>query len=106
LVNVSNDAWFGHSIAPQQHLQIARMRAVETGRPLLRATNTGVTAIVDAKGRLQAVAPQFEVAALSGEVQPMQGATPYVRLGNSLVVVLMAGMLVIPWWLMRRRALR
>ena len=103
LVNVSNDAWFGHSIAPQQHLQIARMRAVETGRPLLRATNTGVTAIVDAKGRFQAVAPQFEVAALSGEVQPMQGATPYVRLGNTLVVLLMVGMLVVPWLLARRR---
>ena len=51
LVNVSNDAWFGGSIAPQQHLQIARMRAVETGRPMLRATNTGVTAIVDARGQ-------------------------------------------------------
>jgi apolipoprotein N-acyltransferase len=105
LVNVSNDAWFGHSIAPQQHLEIARMRAVETGRPLLRATNTGVTAIVDAKGRLQKTAPQFEVAALTGEVQPMQGATPYVRVGNDLVVVLMAGMLMIPWLLLRRRAM-
>jgi apolipoprotein N-acyltransferase len=103
LVNVSNDAWFGHSIAPQQHLQIARMRAAETGRPLLRATNTGMTAIVDAKGRLQQVAPQFEVAALSGEVQPMQGATPYVRFGNTLVVILMTGMLLVPWLVMRRR---
>ena len=105
LVNVSNDAWFGHSIAPQQHLEIARMRAVETGRPLLRATNTGVTAIVDAKGRLQKTAPQFEVAALTGVVQPMQGATPYVRVGNTLVVILMTGMLMIPWLLLRRRAI-
>jgi apolipoprotein N-acyltransferase len=103
LVNVSNDAWFGHSIAPEQHLQIARMRAAETGRPLLRATNTGLTAIVDAKGRLQQVAPQFEVAALTGEVQPMRGATPYVRVGNSLVVVVIALLLVIPWVLSRRR---
>jgi apolipoprotein N-acyltransferase len=103
LVNVSNDAWFGHSIAPQQHLQIARMRAAETGRPLLRATNTGMTAIVDAKGRVQEEAPQFEVAALSGEVQPMQGATVYVRLGNYPVVILMVGMLVIPWLMLRRR---
>lgn len=89
LVNVSNDAWFGHSIAPQQHLQIARMRALETGRPLLRATNTGLTAIVDARGEVQAVAPQFQVYALSGEVQPMQGMTPYARYGNYPVVILL-----------------
>lgn len=86
LVNVSNDAWFGHSIAPQQHLQIARMRALETGRPLLRATNTGLTAIVDDRGEVQSVAPQFKVAALSGEIQPRQGMTPYARAGNGLVV--------------------
>ncbi len=103
LVNVSNDAWFGHSIAPQQHLQIASMRAAETGRPLLRATNTGVSAIVDPKGRIRQVAPQFEVAALSGEVQPMRGATPYVRVGNSLVVIIIALLLVIPGILLRRR---
>jgi len=106
LVNVSNDAWFGHSIAPQQHLEIARMRAAETGRPLLRATNTGMTAIIDATGRLQKVAPQFEVAALSGEVQQMQGATPYVRFGNVPVVIVITGMLVIPWLLVRRRTPR
>ena len=106
LVNVSNDAWFGHSIAPPQHLQIAQMRAAETGRPLLRATNTGVTAIVNAKGRLQSVAPQFKVAALTGEVQPMQGATPYVRLGNTPVVVITTGLLLIPWLVLRRRRSR
>jgi apolipoprotein N-acyltransferase len=103
LVNVSNDAWFGHSIAPQQHLQIAQMRAAETGRPLLRATNTGVSAIVDAWGRLQSVAPQFKVAALTGEVQPMQGATPYVRVGNAPVVVVTTGLLLLPWLILRRR---
>ena len=95
LVNVSNDAWFGHSIAPQQHLQIAQMRALETGRPLLRATNTGLTAIVDERGRLKSEAPQFKVAALTGEIQPRQGMTPYARVGNvlvvSLIVVMLAG---------------
>lgn len=102
LVNVSNDAWFGHSVAPQQHLQIARMRAVETGRPLLRATNTGVTAIVDAKGRVLNVAPQYKVTALTGRIQPMRGTTPYVRFGNILVVGVSIGMLLIAWLLVRR----
>lgn len=104
LVNVSNDAWFGHSIAPQQHLQIAQMRALETGRPLLRATNTGMTAIIDARGRLQATAPQFTVAALTGEIQPMQGMTPYARFGNYPAVILASGLLVLAGgWQMRRK---
>lgn len=103
LVNVSNDAWFGHSIAPQQHLQIARMRALETGRPLLRATNTGVTAIVDAGGKVQTVAPQFEVAALTGEVQPMQGMTPYGRYGNYPAVILSALVFIAAGWRVRRK---
>ena len=103
LVNVSNDAWFGHSIAPQQHLQIARMRALETGRPLLRATNTGMTAIVDARGKLQAIAPQFKVYALTGEVQPMQGMTPYARYGNYPAVILAGLLFIAAGWRVRRR---
>jgi apolipoprotein N-acyltransferase len=82
LVNVSNDAWFGRSFAPYQHFQIARMRAVETGRDLLRATNTGITALVDATGRVQGQLPSFEVGVLRGEVVPRTGATPYVRWGD------------------------
>ncbi len=78
LINVSNDAWFGDSLAPHQHLQMARMRALETGRAMLRATNTGITAVLDHKGRIVAQAPQFEVATLSAEITPRQGATPYV----------------------------
>ncbi len=92
LVNVSNDAWWGDSFGPHQHLQIAAMRAREGGRPLLRSTNTGITALVDHRGRIVAVAPQFRVAALEGEVQPRQGATPYVRWGNTPVILLMAGL--------------
>ncbi|HFC53995.1 MAG TPA: hypothetical protein ENJ43_06140, partial [Gammaproteobacteria bacterium] len=95
LVNVSNDAWWGDSFGPHQHLQIASMRALEGGRPLLRSTNTGITAIVDHRGRITATAPQFQVAVLTGQVQPRQGATPYVRWGNLPVVLLMTGMLVL-----------
>lgn len=79
LINVSNDAWFGDSLAPHQHLQMARMRALETGRDMLRATNTGITAVIDHKGRIVARAPQFEVASLTAEATPRKGATPYVR---------------------------
>lgn len=88
LVNVSNDGWFGDSLAPHQHLEIARVRARETGRPLLRATNTGISAIIDHRGRITARSPQFEQAVVTGSVVPMQGATPFVRLGNWPVLVL------------------
>jgi apolipoprotein N-acyltransferase len=86
LVNVSNDAWFGDSIAPHQHLQIARVRAAETGRYMLRATNTGMTAVIDAHGRVTGTVPQFETAVLKSTVRGYTGATPYVRVGNWLVV--------------------
>jgi apolipoprotein N-acyltransferase len=82
LVNVSNDGWFGDSLAPHQHLEIARVRASETGRPLLRATNTGISAIIDPHGRITARSPQFRQTVVRGRVQPMQGATPFVRYGN------------------------
>jgi apolipoprotein N-acyltransferase len=104
LVNVSNDAWFADSSAPHQHLQIARMRTLEAGRPMLRGTNTGMTAIIDAAGRLQATAPQFETTVLTGDVQPMQGMTPYARWGNRAVVsgaMLLVGFGV---WRVRRTA--
>lgn len=96
LVNVSNDAWFGDSLAPHQHLEMARLRARETERYMLRATNTGISAIIDHQGRIQARSPQFETAAVRGTMQPRQGATPYVRLGDgplvgaALLVVLLA----------------
>ncbi len=88
LINASNDAWFGDSLAPHQHLEMARMRAIETQRPMLRVTNTGITAIVDNHGVVVSSAPQFKVAALRGKIQPMQGQTPYSRLGNLPVVLL------------------
>lgn len=93
LVNVSNDAWFGDSIAPHQHLQMARMRALESGRWMLRATNTGVTAVIDAQGKIVSRLPQFRQGVLTAEVTPMQGATPYVRWGDAPVIVLLLGLL-------------
>ena len=97
LINVSDDAWFGDSIAPHQHLEIARMRALETGRWLLRATNTGISAIIDARGQLVARSPQFEAFVLSGEFEPRRGMTPYARLGDWPVLVLCAGVIVLAW---------
>ena len=82
LVNVSNDAWFGDTIAPHQHLQIARMRAMETGRWMLRATNNGITAVIDPRGRVVTRSRQFEPVVVVGEVLPMQGMTPWLRLGD------------------------
>lgn len=79
LVNVSNDGWFGNTIGPHQHLQMARMRAIEFRRPVLRSTNTGITAAVDARGRVLDTAPAFRPAALATTIQPRAGATPYLR---------------------------
>lgn len=87
LVNVSNDAWFGESIAADQHLQIARLRAAEVGRYQLRATNTGITAIIDPRGQVVASLPQFEPGVLESTVQGFTGLTPYARFGNWPVVL-------------------
>ena len=98
LANLSNDAWFGDSTAPWQHLQISRMRALETGRYMLRATNTGVTAILDQHGATVKLAPQFEVTRLDGVAQGYSGATPYVRWGNAAMLMVLAAMLAAGRW--------
>ncbi len=92
LMTLSNDTWFGASIGPLQHLQIARMRAVENGRWLLRATNNGVTAIVDPQGEVVAQLPQFTAGVLRGSVRLMQGRTPFNRFGH---LPLLLGMLLL-----------
>jgi apolipoprotein N-acyltransferase len=102
LVNASNDAWFGDSLAPHQHLQIARMRARETERYLLRATNTGISAIIGPRGELRGTAPAFTEQVLTGEIRPLQGLTPYARFGNWAVVMLVSMLVVIGLALERR----
>jgi len=86
LVNVTNDAWFGKSIEPYQHLQIARMRALETGRYLLRASNTGITAIIDPEGQIVKQLPLFTTTALTGSITAMTGSTPYSTIGDNNIV--------------------
>lgn len=82
ILTISNDAWFGNSIGPDQHLQIARMRAIEFARPLLRATNNGVTAIFDASGNELGRLPVNAAAVLSKKIQPAYGQTPYQYAGS------------------------
>jgi len=89
LVNVTNDAWFGDSSAPHQHLDISRMRSLETGRPMLRATNDGVTALIAHDGSVQGQLPQFRPGVLTGTVEPRTGFTPYLRAGNWPVLALL-----------------
>ena len=95
LVNVSNVAWFGHSIAPYQHLQISQARALETGRYMMRATNTGMTGVVDERGNVVQIAPQFSTATVTTRVQGYTGSTPYVRMGNSAAIALCLVMLAV-----------
>ncbi len=104
LANVSNVAWFGDSLAPEQHLDMSRMRAMETGRFMLRATNTGVTAIIDQRGSVKARMPAFKEGAVDGSVTGYRGATPYVNFGNYPVVLLALAMLAwcaVKSWLRR-----
>lgn len=97
LLNVSNIAWFGDTIALPQHLQASQMRALELGRPMLRATNTGATAVVDERGQVIAQLPPFTRGALEASVQGTQGLTPYARIGNGLPVGLAATIVALLW---------
>ena len=88
LVNVTNDAWFGRSTARYQHLQISRLRAREAGRPMVRAANDGVSAVIGARGEILARAPEYEANVMRSQLQPRTGLTPYARTGNWPVVTL------------------
>jgi len=99
IVNVTNDAWFGDSSQPHQHMQMARMRALETGRYLVRATNTGVTAFIAPDGSIRKQAPLFTTTTLTDTIVPMGGVTPYSRIGDNLVfAALILMVLVLYGW--------
>ncbi len=88
ILTVSNDSWFGRSIGPHQHFEIARMRALENGRYLIRGTNNGISGLVDHRGAVIHSAPQFTRTVLQGSVVPMQGTTPFGRWGNFPTILL------------------
>jgi apolipoprotein N-acyltransferase len=104
LVNVSEDAWFGDSLAPHQRLQMAQLRALETARPMLRAANTGPSAAIDHRGNVIARSPQFRPQLLPVEVRPMQGLTPYARTGNRSVLAIALVLLMVNWLALRQRS--
>ena len=105
LVNVTNDAWYGHSLAAEQHAQISAMRALETARPMLRATNTGITSIIDHHGVQRARLPWFTRGILEGAIAGREGVTPYVRFGDAAAVVLTL-LIIATTLLLARRASR
>lgn len=102
MANLTNLAWFGDTIALDQHLQISRMRALEMRRPMLRATNTGMTAVVAPDGKVQARLPTFTIDTLTASVQGMDGLTPYIRWGNVPVLAWFAAVLALATWRARR----
>lgn len=104
LVTVSNDTWFGSSIGPHQHFQMARLRAIENGKPLLRATNDGITAVIDDRGQVTAQLPQFEPGVLRASVSARQGTTPFGRYRSLPMVLGCTALLAIA--LLPRRARR
>ena len=102
LINVTNDGWFSNSLQPYQHMQIARLRALETGRYLLRATNTGVSGIVDDKGKIISTMAPYKKGVVSGEIKILKGTTPYVKYGNSLVIAFVSLLLLMIYLVARR----
>ncbi|MDX2463095.1 MAG: apolipoprotein N-acyltransferase [Porticoccus sp.] len=88
LLTLSNDTWFGQSIGPKQHFQIARMRAIENRKPLIRATNDGISALITAEGQIASIIPPFQRNTLEGTLEPRNGLTPFGRFGSDPILVL------------------
>ncbi|AVO61447.1 apolipoprotein N-acyltransferase [Pseudomonas chlororaphis] len=101
LLTISNDTWFGTSIGPLQHLQMAQMRALEAGRWMIRATNNGVTGLIDPFGKITVQIPQFERGILYGEVVPMHNLTPYLQWRSWPLIIL--SVLLFGWALLASR---
>ena len=95
LLTVSNDTWFGDSIGPWQHLQLARMRALENDRALIRATNNGITAVIDNRGKIVSSLPQFSEGILRDTIELRQGETPFHRFGSYPILILSILLLII-----------
>jgi len=95
LLTVTNDAWFGHSIAQAQHLQMAQMRAIENGRPVLFASNNGITAMISPQGRLLSTAPPFETFVLTGNIQAYTGTTPWQRHAMDPVLLILLSLVIL-----------
>ena len=103
LLTVSNDAWFGHSHGPAQHLQIAQTRALEMGKPVIRATNNGITAFIDANGIITSRLPQFQQGAIADKVDVTRGMTPYRYAGDLPMALLLIVALISGYWGQQRR---
>jgi apolipoprotein N-acyltransferase len=101
LVNATNNAWYGNSFAPHQHLQISQNRALEMGRPIIRATTNGISAFIEPNGLIHYQTNQFEEAVLTSQIQPRQGETPYVTWGRWPVAVL--SLFMLSFWAYHRR---
>jgi apolipoprotein N-acyltransferase len=97
LLNVSNDAWFGESFAADQHMQASQVRALETSRWMVRATNTGASAAIDQTGHVVSRLAPFTAATLVADITPRKGQTPYVLFGNLLALALTAGLGFLGW---------
>lgn len=95
LLTINDDAWFGDSFALSQHLQIGQFQALTTGRSLLFLSNTGMTAIITPKGKIQAQLPPFQIAVLTGFVYKNRGITPWVRFGDCPTIIFLVGLIVL-----------
>lgn len=102
LLTVTNDAWFGKSSAQAQHLQMAQMRAIELGRPVLFVGNDGITAIINQDGKIDAAAPAYQGYVLNGKIQPYTGTTPWMNIGIDPLFFLLISFILGPWYLQMR----